>query len=389
MTRRLVEASHGLSPVLRFDADRGRISLSARAHRSMQPPEVELIRETDSAGGDLYTTETRSEWPAPFLVAYGARRGSTLGGARSGLDAAEEGGARTLFDEEATLIRAAEWLLGLKGKADDPSNLRRERDGAFLKAVLETLVSLLPGVVAIEISTTTERWFVLGDEGEETTSAGASATRERVPLEALSDGYITTASWVMDMIARWAERARHLGYTVQGNFTHQMTGVAVVDELDLHLHPRWQWEVVRRLREAFPRMTFVVTTHNPVTVLSANPGEAFVLRHERLEDGSPTGRVEVVPVHLEVGMDVESLLDSEGFSHTPVVSRETLTAIRDYQNALLSGDRAAIDEAGRKLGPRPEELLTEAQMRDSEHLIQEMFAGPTEDYSHVWDLIEA
>lgn len=47
-------------------------------------------------------------------------------------------------------------------------------------------------------------------------------------------------------------------------------GVIVVDEVDLHLHPKWQRRVVGQLREAFPAVQFILTTHSPVIVAGAS-----------------------------------------------------------------------------------------------------------------------
>jgi hypothetical protein len=55
-----------------------------------------------------------------------------------------------------------------------------------------------------------------------------------------------------------------------------MTGVVLIDEIDAHLHPRWQMQVVTTLRTLFPRMTFVATTHNPLALVGARDGEGRV-----------------------------------------------------------------------------------------------------------------
>lgn len=51
--------------------------------------------------------------------------------------------------------------------------------------------------------------------------------------------------------------------------------VVLIDEIDLHLHPKWQRQIVRRLREAFPRCQFVATTHSPQVI-----GE---VEHDRIQ----------------------------------------------------------------------------------------------------------
>ncbi len=57
------------------------------------------------------------------------------------------------------------------------------------------------------------------------------------------------------------------------DFFENMTGVVLLDEPDLHLHPRWQMRVISDVRRLFKSMTFVVTTHNPFTLFGARAEE--------------------------------------------------------------------------------------------------------------------
>src|SRR6185503_12158163 len=100
----------------------------------------------------------------------------------------------------------------------------------------------------------------------------------RVPLSALSDGYLTTLGWIADLVARWLHWAEQVNQSTEGDFFARMEGLVLVDEIDLHLHPRWQRTIIRKLKELFPRLSFVVTTHNALTLLGAEAGEIVVLR---------------------------------------------------------------------------------------------------------------
>jgi hypothetical protein len=59
-----------------------------------------------------------------------------------------------------------------------------------------------------------------------------------------------------------------------------MEGICLVDEIDLHLHPRWQAGVVRTLRAAFPRIQFIATTHSPMVLPGLRPEEIFRLEQD-------------------------------------------------------------------------------------------------------------
>ncbi len=98
-----------------------------------------------------------------------------------------------------------------------------------------------------------------------------------VPLKELSDGYLTLAAWVVDLVLRWWNQAKRWGIKPQGPVLPGMTGLVLIDEIDLFLHPEWQRSVIRMLKDLFPRMSFVVTTHNPLAILGARAEEIWVL----------------------------------------------------------------------------------------------------------------
>jgi predicted ATP-binding protein involved in virulence len=59
-------------------------------------------------------------------------------------------------------------------------------------------------------------------------------------------------------------------------------GVILIDEIDLHLHPRWQRHVLDDLRRTFPRLQFVATTHSPQIIASAHREEVRMLANNVL-----------------------------------------------------------------------------------------------------------
>ena len=90
------------------------------------------------------------------------------------------------------------------------------------------------------------------------------ANGERFPFGFLSDGQRSMAALAADIALRCVQLNPHLA----GEAPRQTEGVALIDELDLHLHPNWQRAVVRNLTSLFPRLQFVATTHSPFIVQS-------------------------------------------------------------------------------------------------------------------------
>lgn len=88
---------------------------------------------------------------------------------------------------------------------------------------------------------------------------------EAIPLRLMSSGYRSLVGMVADISYRMAILNPNLLYDV----TKLTNGIILIDELDLHLHPKWQWEIVDALRKTFPKVQFIATTHSPIIIASA------------------------------------------------------------------------------------------------------------------------
>lgn len=100
-----------------------------------------------------------------------------------------------------------------------------------------------------------------------------------IPFEHLSDGQRTMLGLFCDLARRAAVLNPHFG----GEASAKTEGVVLIDELDLHLHPRWQRRIIEDLRRTFPKIQFVCTTHSPFLIQSLRSGEELIML-----DGQPT-----------------------------------------------------------------------------------------------------
>jgi energy-coupling factor transporter ATP-binding protein EcfA2 len=303
--------------------------------------------------GDLEIAQARQATSSrrPLVFGYGCRRGSALGG--PGKDVSLSSPTlelATLFDESANLVHAETWL---KERALEAEQNKGKSKEAVFHAVLATLTSLLPDAKKVEVRDN-RVWVDIKGAGW-------------VPLAALSDGYVTTAGWVIDLVARWIDRATRRGDPVEANFTETMEGLVLVDEIDLHLHPRWQRDVIELVRRRFPKMSFVVTTHNPLTLLGARPGEIHVLRRDHDD------RVEIVQRDLPPGLSAERILTGDWFGLPSTLDDQTLALLAEHQQLILDKGLDAPeavkveDELRRRLGSYAdtsiERLAHEAALR--------------------------
>jgi predicted ATP-binding protein involved in virulence len=86
----------------------------------------------------------------------------------------------------------------------------------------------------------------------------------------LSDGERGTLAMVLDLTRRLAQANPKMNDPAA-----EAEAVVMIDEIDLHLHPKWQRQIVQNLTTAFPKCQFIATTHSPQVI-----GE---VEHDRIQ----------------------------------------------------------------------------------------------------------
>jgi predicted ATPase len=100
-------------------------------------------------------------------------------------------------------------------------------------------------------------------------------TGTRVDAIDLPDGFRSTVAWLSDLCSAWHDSAPD-GFERETD-PSLITGIVLLDEIDLHLHPNMARSIVPRLRRVLPRVQFVVTTHSPLVLGSFDRNELIVL----------------------------------------------------------------------------------------------------------------
>jgi len=108
------------------------------------------------------------------------------------------------------------------------------------------------------------------------------------PLAASGDGYKAVTTLVLDMLAWWFLNEFYdskIGTLKISEITAKkfkdVRGIVIIDEIEQHLHPRWQREILPRLKSTFSNVQFIVSTHSPL-VLSSADRESLILFDKKL-----------------------------------------------------------------------------------------------------------
>lgn len=304
-----------------------------------------LAKETLLAGSSAYCDANDQPWsqsiPDPLEEARAADLPHWF--------VAGYGVGRALPDPEATTSRtyipSLDRLRSLFDTTpliatDFASRFDAETTRAYAKQLQSAFVEkLLPGVSQVELRgrggvfdsrllIESQRFFFRFPDNSEL----------RLPATWLSHGYQSTIAWIADLVGQvWMEAKE----PVQLN---QIEGLVLIDELDLHLHPTWQRGLVRMLKETFPRVQFVATTHSPMILPGLEADEIFILQQDGR--GNVTARQATQePALMTGGQLYRSFFDIDSLYPTDVGAMEN-----DYVLLASNAFRSdAEDEHMRKL----------------------------------------
>lgn len=210
--------------------------------------------------------------------------------------------ARTenLFNPFIPLVNVREYLLSLNDK--DFSNVKKAIESLFLEKVI------------IDRDQINEEVYFM--------FANSYST-----IEDLSDGYQTIIALATDIMMVMKNRWR--------NFDAE--GIVLIDEIDAHLHPRWNIKIVSRLKRAFPKVQFICTTHNPLSLRGLIDGEIAVLMEN---EDKEVCIVQNLPNQKE--FNVEGLLTSRFFGLHDTIPE--LNGVFDRYYQLLSNPNPNVEQ---------------------------------------------
>ncbi len=279
------------------------------------------------------------EDPPIFILAYGATRLLPMGKLQY------DPGHRTkyanvlnLFNYSVSLLDVKAWLSGVDSKE-------------FEQRIAPALFDLLD---------MNEGELLIVDEGE----LKIQGYDGNFTLDELSDGY-------KGMIALACDIMQTLSVDTAGY--HSTQGIVLIDELGNHLHPRWRMKIVGALRRAFPKLQFIVTSHEPLCLRGLSHGEVvvFVSEHGKGKEK----RVIVLdksklPDHNLLRID--QLLTSDLFGLINTMDTEGEMLFEEYYKLLSKVEEERTDEDRQNI-ERYQKILTEKEMLGSNPHMQTLY----------------
>ncbi len=299
-----------------------------RAHEQDAAPvsqidsRVEVIPE-----GDLEILEWTHGDPKPwhlvfssgsdafFMVGYGATRrvSKSTRMEQSGKSSPRAARIMGLFEDDYSLRPLNTWL----PRYEESNQLR----GRYVQVV--HLLNRLVG---------TDNWAFTGKQDKEGEYLYGKKGVE-VPFPALSDGYRAFFGWLGDLLFHVCETCP------SGKKLKDNKGIVMVDEIDLHLHPKWQMTVLQLLAKELPNIQFIVTSHSPLVVGSLEWMNIIVMK-PGTKQSSTTERIEWA-VH---GLDADQVLLTDFFGMDSTRALGKKRTLKELTLKARKGDTEAAKE---------------------------------------------
>ena len=161
--------------------------------------------------------------------------------------------------------------------------------------------------------------------------------QEVLPVMSLSAGYQSLVWMVFDIAYRMAVLNPFMKDDIA-----KASGIVLIDEIDMHVHPKWQWNIINALRNVFPNVQFIAATHSPILFASAKDVWLIDVDAEEIEYS-----------HSHYGIDINTSLKTyQETIEMPVEVKQKADAFHDamdaekYETAL-----AILEELENKTAP--------------------------------------
>ncbi|OOR17059.1 AAA family ATPase [Bacillus cereus] len=211
-----------------------------------------------------------------------------------------------LFDPFIPLVDVKDWLCSL--------------DDIEFDQVAVTIKALLPISADTLLKRDINKKEVYIEEGK------------RVSLNDLSHGYKSVIALTCDIMK---------GLQDDVSSSHIAEGIVLIDEIDAHLHPKWKMLIVKNLREHFPRIQFIVTSHDPLCLKGICENEIAILVKN---PNSLITTVQTEGLPSPKGMRVDQILTSEFFGLGSTIDPEIEKEVNRYYELLAIKERTEEEE---------------------------------------------
>lgn len=177
------------------------------------------------------------------------------------------------LNSKAHFKTAVEWFIAKENEELREGRARRDLDYILpeLQTVRQAVEQTISGCKNLRSKSHPPRLLVDFQNQTDSTSLVT------LDLFQLSDGFRSLLALVIDLARRMTQANPHLDNPLTSE------AIVLIDEVDLHLHPKWQQTVLRDLMCTFNNAQFIVTTHSPQVLSTIHKENIWVLKYDEQE----------------------------------------------------------------------------------------------------------
>jgi predicted ATP-binding protein involved in virulence len=257
------------------------------------------------------------------VVAYGTSRLNTQGSSSANDEKEKSAKSYSLFNVDGALLNIESelrnWYLRSNSRDLDKSQ-EAHNLGAKYHAVIGSLLMLMPNMASFHFNISEDRMvYTEKDEHDKPLS-------EQRSFAELASGNRSIIAMIGDMMIRL--------FRTQPKVVDpkDLSGIVIIDELDLHLHPEWQKKLPGLLSVVFPKVQFIASTHSPIPFLGAPEGSVFIKVNRTVEEGITLEKLDIDIKNLTPNLILSSPIF--GFTEVFPVTHEANGNIRTEDTML-------------------------------------------------------
>ena len=325
------------------------ISPARSGYRMMAPTEVHALAERADLAFKVNCVGT----PIEFRLSYSRQTRKIT---RSAVPAAVRDRVKKAYgdpnragDQAPLVVYYTTDRAGFRLPRSLPSELPRDQSLAYVRALLSRMIDYREFMARYKVWTgpngqprsaeAFDRALAVFLDGFSNPTVEESPLRlsvnkdsKKLYLDQLSDGERSLLAIVADLVRRLSLANPVIADPLQG------AGVVLIDEIELHLHPTWQRNVIEKLRTTFPNIQFIVTTHSPFVIQSLRAGELINLDPDEFGEYADRS-IEDIAEHV-MGVDLPQ--KSERY-------RQMMAAAEEYFRLIRAPEVVAADVAAAEL----------------------------------------
>jgi len=210
-----------------------------------------------------------------------------------------------------------------------------------LEAVRQALQEFLPEFKNINVRRNPTSRMVVTKNGE------------IFQIDQLSDGEKCLIAMISDLARRLAIANPKRDNPLEGE------GIVLIDEIELHLHPKWQRMIVSKLLEIFPNCQFIISTHSPNVITHVKPESLYLLEQFQ-------GKINVSKPQESYGKTVERILE-DLMGLTTTRPDEVNVKLREIYDKIQQGN---LDEAKQMIVSMRKIIAEDPELVKAEVLIK-------------------